>query len=145
MFCVDTSSSESQVVYRAVIYSSPHLATDIIQSLLEHRVKSGDLTRIELDNNCPVIVVRWSQPLCSSSKPSSTDCTSSSSVQSQTDSLAAAPGNMSCDERVSCEGVIVTVPLLITALIAEAFLILFMVLLSTALLLVVRRRRSVYG
>lgn len=132
------SSKESRAVYRATLYSSPNNTVQIISSLLENLIKDGEftdnavLTGFQVDKTCPTSLHRGSEPLCSDP-----DCPDSNVKLALTGSLSS-PNNCSCETDNS--DVVVTLPLVITALVAELFLIVFVIMFVAALVIGIRRR-----
>lgn len=132
------SSKESKAVYRATLYSTPNITVQIIGSLLEERIKSGEfaenpvLTGFQVDKTCPTSLHMGSEPLCSDP-----ECSDSNVKIALSGSLSS--NNCSC-ETDNKDDVVVTLPLVVTALVAELFLIVFVFMCIAALVIAIRRR-----
>ena len=133
-FVICEEGASSQAVYRASVYTSPLVTTDTITSILQERVYSGSVSGLEVDPTCPVRLHTASQPLCRPLTPPR-DC------ETVTTALA---DPLSFEEEEGGQQPVVTVPLLVSALVAELFLFIFVSLSVTAVVLLVRRRRWVY-
>ena len=169
VICEESSSTgQSQAVYRATIYSTPNHTAQSISSLIEDQMLSGVYPGLHIDTECPRSLHLSSEPLCggstttkppttdcpdassskppltnSTTKPPTTDCPdASSSKPPLTNSLSVPESNCSCTSDGETNKV-VTVPILVTALVAELVLIVFVGLLFVAVAMVVRRRRYV--
>lgn len=137
--CENSSSDESQGVYRASVYSSPHHTTETIRHLLEQQVLTGELSGLLVDKTCPVNLVRTSEPLC---RTTTQHQDSDKECQKPPDADTTIVASSFTTTTSSCSSV-VTVPLLVAALLVELFLVVFVCLLVTTVVMVVRRRRCV--
>ena len=147
VLCEDSSSGGSQAVYRGSVFSSPGLTTETISRLLEQQVVTGELSGVVVDKTCPVSLFRTSEPLC---RPSTQHQDLDKDCQKRDQGTKTVAGSLAtttnCTSRqLADEDTTVTVPLLAMALVAELFLVVFVVLLVTASVMVVRRRRWVSG
>ena len=135
----ENSDSLSNAVYRATIYSTPNHSVQYIHLMVEQLVSEGgglssDVV-LRLDSACPVSVQLDSQPLCrgaSDEKPTK-NCPNSNHVQT----------NSIRPEESVCEEAVVTVPVLVSALVAELFLLVCVLLLTVVIALLVQRKRYV--
>ena len=144
VFCEDGSSDGSWAVYRASVYSSPNHTTETVISLLEQRVASGELLNLQMDKTCPLHLLRTSEPLCGPAHPPEPDKNchkSGTATEPRANSLTST--NCTCERVCNDDQPVVTIPLLVTALVAELFLMVFVGLLVVTVVLVVRRRRWV--
>lgn len=140
IFCDDDSSSgDSQAIYRATVYSTPNHTVQMFTTLLEQQIVSGEFNdHIQIDASCPVRIHMTSEPLCSdNSNPSTTDCPKTDITI--TDSLTGT-SNCSCGDEGESTGVI-TLPLLMASLLAVLLLSIFIYLSIVAVVLLIRRRR----
>ena len=147
VLCEDSSSGGSQAVYRGSVFSSPGLTTETISRLLEQQVVTGELSGVVVDKTCPVSLFRTSEPLCRP-PPSTQHQDLDKDCQKRDQGTKTVAGSLAtttnCTSRqLADEDTTVTVPLLAMALVAELFLVVFVVLLVTASVMVVRRRRWV--
>ena len=139
--CENSSSDESQGVYRASVYSSPHHTTDAIRHLLEQQVLTGELSGLLVDKTCPVNLERTSEPLCrTTTQPQDSDKECQKPPDADTTIVASSFTTTTTTSNCSS---VVTVPLLVAALLVELFLVVFVCLLVTTVVMVVRRRRCV--
>jgi hypothetical protein len=139
-----SSSEESRAVYRATLYSTPNHTVEIINSLLEKQIEAGNFFAnpafpgLQIDTACPVNLRMGSDPLCNGadvSKPN-TDCPRSD--PSAKDPLTASGNCSSEGESGAAE---VTLPVLVTALVAELFLVVFVGMVVVVVVTAIRKKR----
>ena len=143
VFCdSDLTSRQSQAVYRATVHSTPHHSIEMIVSLIEDQVLKGDEVGLQIDTECPVRPSLASAPLCGEEEqPATTDCPKSDPTsQPQTHTLGAGSNCSLCEEERRGSSP-VTLPVLVTALVAELFLFIFVGMAAVAIVLLVKRRR----
>ena len=140
---LSSTSGESTAVYRAALYSTPNHTVEIINSLLEKQIEAGNFFAnpdLQIDTVCPMKLHMISDPLCSGAdvpKPT-VECSKSDSGISNP---LSASGNCSLEGGSTSEAVEVTLPVLVTALVAELFLIVFVVMAVVVVVMALRKKK----
>ena len=139
-----SSSEESRAVYRATLYSTPNHTVEIINSLLEKQIEAGNFFAnpafpgLQIDTACPVNLRMGSDPLCNGADVSKPNADCPRSDPSAKDPLTASGNCSSEGESGAAE---VTLPVLVTALVAELFLVVFVGMVVVVVVTAIRKKR----